>query len=97
MLSNSLKQLIRWPNFYTTIKRERQERMSAHMVVIQQSRLVLQYGELYGLVVGAFGKGFQDLHELVQKLTESMLWVFVRKEKDPMKNLVSLWDNYAGV
>ena len=66
-------------------------------MVIQQSRLVLQYGELYGLVVGAFGKGFQDLHELVQKLTESMLWVFVGEEKDPMKNLVSLWDNYAGV
>ena len=30
-----------------------------------------QYGDLIGLVVGAFGEGSQDLHELVQKLAES--------------------------
>ena len=32
---------------------------------------MLQFGDLYGLVVGAFGEGSQDLHELVQKLAES--------------------------
>ena len=34
-------------------------------------RKLLQFGDLYGLVVGAFGEGSQDLHELVQKLAES--------------------------
>ena len=34
-------------------------------------RKLLQYGDLYGLVVGAFGEGSQDLHELIQLLAES--------------------------
>ena len=34
-------------------------------------RKLLQHGEVLGLVVGAFGEGSQDLHELVQKLAES--------------------------
>ena len=33
-------------------------------------RKLLQYGELYGLVVGAFGEGSDDLHELIQILAE---------------------------
>ena len=31
---------------------------------------MLQYGELFGLVVGAFGEGSDDLHELIQILAE---------------------------
>ena len=34
-------------------------------------RKLSQYGELVGLVVGAFGEGSEDLHNLVQKLAES--------------------------
>ena len=34
-------------------------------------RKLLQYGDLMGLVVGAFSEGSQDLHELIQKLAES--------------------------
>ena len=34
-------------------------------------RKLLHYGELFGLVVGAFAEGSEDLHELVQKLAES--------------------------
>ena len=33
-------------------------------------RKLLQYGEMFGLVVGAYGEGSQDLHELVQNLAE---------------------------
>ena len=32
---------------------------------------LLQYGDLQGLVVGAFGEGSVDLHELVQTIAES--------------------------
>ena len=32
---------------------------------------LLQYGDLQGLVVGAFGEGSEDLHSLVQLLAES--------------------------
>ena len=32
---------------------------------------LLQYGELKGLVVGAFGEGSEDLHDLVQTIAES--------------------------
>ena len=34
-------------------------------------RKLLQYGDLVGLVVGAFGEGSEDLHSLVQSLAES--------------------------
>ena len=34
-------------------------------------RKLNQYGELQGLVVGAFGEGSEDLHTLVQTLAES--------------------------
>ena len=34
-------------------------------------RKLLQYGNLVGLVVGAFGEGSEDLHSLVQSLAES--------------------------
>ena len=32
---------------------------------------LLQYGELQGLVAGAFGLGSEDLHSLVQIIAES--------------------------
>ena len=34
-------------------------------------RKLQQFGEIVGLVVGAFGEGSEDLHDLVQKLAES--------------------------
>ena len=34
-------------------------------------RKLLQFGNLFGLVVGAFGEGSEDLHELIQILAES--------------------------
>ena len=34
-------------------------------------RKLMQYGEVVGLVMGAFGEASEDLHELVQKMAES--------------------------
>ena len=31
----------------------------------------MQFGDLVGLVVGAFGEGSEDLHSLIQNLAES--------------------------
>ena len=32
---------------------------------------MIQYGEVVGLVVGAFGEASEDVHELIQRLAES--------------------------
>ena len=34
-------------------------------------RKLLQFGDVIGLVVGAFGEGSEDLHDLVQQMAES--------------------------
>ena len=34
-------------------------------------RKLMQFGEIIGLVVGAFGEGSEDLHDLLQKIAES--------------------------
>ena len=36
-------------------------------------RKLLQFGEVIGLVVGAFGEGSEDLHELVQQMAENKI------------------------